>query len=66
MRELLFEHDSALVAQSAEDMYKIVDAFSDTSKNFGLTINIKKTEVLLLPNSIRKPERRITWLMETS
>ena len=29
MRELLFADDSALVAHSAEEMQKIVDAFSD-------------------------------------
>ena len=36
MRELLFADDSALVAHSAEEMQKIVDAFSDASKTFGL------------------------------
>ena len=40
MRELLFADDSVLVAHSAEEMQKIVDAFSDASKKFGLKINI--------------------------
>ena len=31
----------------------VVDAFSDASKEFGLKINIKKTEVLHQPNSTR-------------
>ena len=65
MRELLFADDSAIVAHSAEEMQKIVDAFSNASTKFGLKINIKKTEVLYQPNST-KPERRIAWLMETS
>ena len=56
MRELLFTEDSALVAHSAEEMQKIVDAFSDASKKFGLEINIKKTEVLYQPNSTRTQE----------
>ena len=43
MRELLFADDSALVAHSAEEIQKIVDAFSDASNAFGLKINIKKT-----------------------
>ena len=43
--------DSALVAHSAEEMQKIVDAFTDASKKFGLKINIKKTEVLYQSNS---------------
>ena len=55
-RELLFADNSALVAHSAEDMQKLEDVFSDASTNFGLKINIKKTEVLYQPNytSIRE------------
>ena len=45
-RELLFADDIALVAHSAEEMQKIVGAFSNASKKFGLKIIIKKTEVL--------------------
>ena len=56
MRELLFADDSALVAHFAEEMQKIVDAFS---KKFGLKINIKKTEVLYQPNCIRTREEDI-------
>ena len=55
-RAALFTHDGALVALSAEEMQKIVDAFSNASKKFGLKINIKKTEVLYLPNSTRTQE----------
>ena len=46
MRELLFADDIALVAHSAEEMQKMVDAFSNASKKSGLKINIKTTEVL--------------------
>ena len=56
MRELIFVEDSALVVHSADGMQKIVDAFSDASKKFGLKINIKKTEVLYQPNSTRTRE----------
>ena len=59
MRELLFADDSALVVHSAEEMKKIVDAFSDASKKFGLKINIKKTEVLYQPNSTSTREEGI-------
>ena len=59
MRELLFADDSALVARSAKEMQKIVDAFSDASKKFGLKINTKKTEVLYQPNSTRTREEDI-------
>ena len=40
-------------------MQKIVDAFSDASKSFGLNINITKTEVLYQPNSTRTREEDI-------
>ena len=66
MRELLFADDSALVAHSAEVIQKIVDAFSNASKKFGLKINIKKIEVLYQHNSTRTQEDDISWLMETS
>ena len=59
MRELLFADDSALVAHSAEEMQKIVDAFFDASKKFGLEINIKKTEVLYQSDSTRTREEDI-------
>ena len=59
MRDLLFADGNALVAHSAEEMQKIVDAFSDASKKFGLKINIKKIEVLYQPNSTRTREEDI-------
>ena len=59
MREQLFADDSAMVAHSAGEMQKIVDASSDASKKFGLKINIKKTEVLYQPNSTRTREEDI-------
>ena len=59
MRELLFADDSALVAHCAEEMQKIVDAFSDASTKFGLKTNIKKTEVPYQPNSTRTREEDI-------
>ena len=36
-------------------MRKIVDAFYDASKKFGLKINIKKTEVLYQPKLYKNP-----------
>ena len=68
MRELLFADDSALVAHPAEDMQKIVDAFSDASKKFGLKINMNKTKVLYQPMQLYKNPRGgyHAWLLETS
>ena len=59
IRELVFADDSALVAHPAEEMQKIVDAFSNASKKLGLKIIIKKTEVLYQPNSTRTREQDI-------
>ena len=59
VRELLFADDRALVAHSPEEMQKIVDAFSNASKKFGMKINIKKTEVLYQLNSTRTREEGI-------
>ena len=51
MRDLLFADDSALIAHSAEEIQRIVDAFANASSKFGLKINIIKTEVMFQPNS---------------
>ena len=44
--ELLFADDCALLALTEEALQHIVNRFSDAAKNFGLTISLKKTEVL--------------------
>ena len=57
--ELLFADDSALIAHSAEENQRIVDAFANASSMFGLKINIKKTEVMFQPNSTTTMEEDI-------
>ena len=47
--ELLFADDCALLAHMEEALQHIVNRFSDAAKNFGLTISLKKTEVLYQP-----------------
>ena len=44
--ELLFADDCAFLAHTEEALRHIGNRFSDTAKNFGLTISLKKTEVL--------------------
>ena len=46
MTELLFADDCALLSNTEEALQHIVNHFSDAAKNFGLTISLKKTEVL--------------------
>ena len=47
--DLLFADDCALVSHSMEELQAIVDSFSKACKSFGLTISIKKTEVVYQP-----------------
>ena len=47
--ELLFADDCAPLAHTEEASQHIVNRFSDAAKNFGLTISLKKTEVLYQP-----------------
>ena len=47
--ELLFADDCALLAHTEEALRYIVNHFSDAAKNFGLTISLKKTEMLYKP-----------------
>jgi hypothetical protein len=49
IRDLLFADDCALNASSESDMQCSMDQFSRACDNFGLTISIKKTEVLYQP-----------------
>ena len=59
VRQLLFADDNALIAHSAAEIQRIVDAFANASSKFGLKINIKKTEVMFQPNSTMTMEEDI-------
>ena len=47
--EQLFADDCVLLACPEEALQHIVNRFSDAAKNFGLTISLKKTEVMYQP-----------------
>ena len=47
--ELLFADDCTLLTHTEEASQHIVNRFSDAAKNFGITISLKKTEVLYQP-----------------
>ena len=51
MTGLLFADDCALLAHTEEALQHIVNRFSNAAKNSGLTISLKKTEVLYQPPS---------------
>ena len=46
IRDFLFADDCALNAGSEDDMLRNINKFSDACNDFGLTISIKKTEVM--------------------
>ena len=47
VRDLLFADDAAVVAHSEQDLQGQMDKISTACKEFGLTISIKKTEVMV-------------------
>ena len=49
VRDFLFADDCALAAHTEEDLQCLADCLSSATKAFGLTISIKKTEVLHQP-----------------
>ena len=53
-RTVFFADDSTLIAHSAKENERIVDAFSNESSKFDLKINIKKIEVMFQPNSMKE------------
>ena len=46
IREMLFADDAALAAHTEEALQRLITCFSDASIEFGLTISLKKTEVM--------------------
>ena len=57
VRDFLFADDCALVAHSEADLQELADCFATAATSFGLTVSIKKTEMLrqLAPNTARPP-----------
>ena len=44
--DMLFADDAAVVAHTQDDLQSLMDCFSQACKDFGLTISLKKTNVL--------------------
>ena len=49
IRDLLFADDCALLAHTLDDIQAITNAFARSARRFGLTISLKKTEVIYQP-----------------
>ena len=46
IREMLFADDAALVAHTEEALQRMINSFSQASKDFGLIISLKKTNIM--------------------
>lgn len=55
LRDLLYADNCALIANSEEDTQSIVNDFARAADRYGLTISIKKTEVLHPPRPRTPP-----------
>ena len=49
IRDLFFADDCALLAQKVDDIQDITNVFARSARLFGLTISLKKTEVIYQP-----------------
>ena len=49
VRDLLYADDCAVVAHWEDDLQRLADSLSAVTKLFGLTVSIKKTEVMFQP-----------------
>ena len=48
LRDFLFADDAAITSHSAEDLQLLINRFSKACRDFGLTISLKKTQVMAL------------------
>ena len=46
IRDMLFADDAAVATHTQEELMSLMDCFSQACKDFGLTISLKKTNVL--------------------
>ena len=47
IREMLLADDATLAAHTEEDLQELMDRFSQACKEFGVTVSIKKTKLLV-------------------
>ena len=65
IQELLFAGDLVLVIHSLETMKTLLTSFAEASKRFGLTINIRKTEVLIQDTPAERLQQREVFLNDS-
>ena len=64
LRDFLFAEDAAVTAHSAEDLQQLMTRFSDACQDFGLTISLKKTQVMGQDTTPPQPSASMTmnWM----
>ena len=65
IKDMLFADDCALVAHTLEDIQLLTDMFARASERFGLTISIKKTEVMYQPAPDKSHKNPIVTINNT-
>ena len=59
IHNLRYADDTVLMAKSEEDLQKLVNRLDQISREFGMEINIKKTEVMTVSKRTVKPDCKI-------
>ena len=59
INNLRYADDTVLMAKSEEDLQKLVNRLDQISREFGMEINIKKTEVMTVSKRTVKPDCKI-------
>ena len=53
IRDMLFADEAAVVAHTHDELQSLIDCFSQACKDFGLTISLKKTNVLVHDTAVQ-------------
>ena len=64
LRELLFADDCALIVYTEDELQSILNDFARRASRYGLTISIKKTEVMFQPKPGSSPRDPIIKIGE--